>query len=80
VRPYRRRLQRQRSDIVEPRWKARAQIFNGQTSFWNDATIRGLNLGVTFPGKLIRVVFRSDESGTTHMIKSSDGSTARQVT
>jgi phosphate transport system substrate-binding protein len=44
---------------------ATAQIFNGQITSWNDAAIQVLNLGVTLPAEPIRVVFRSDESGTT---------------
>jgi phosphate transport system substrate-binding protein len=42
-----------------------AQIFNGQITMWNDAAIGLLNLGVELPNEPIRVVFRSDESGTT---------------
>ncbi len=42
-----------------------AQIFNGQITAWNDAAIQMLNLGVALPAEPIRVVFRSDESGTT---------------
>ncbi len=42
-----------------------AQIFNGQITSWNDAAIQVLNLGVPLPAEPIRVVFRSDESGTT---------------
>jgi phosphate transport system substrate-binding protein len=42
-----------------------AQIFNGQINMWNDAAIGVLNLGVKLPNEPIRVVFRSDESGTT---------------
>jgi phosphate transport system substrate-binding protein len=42
-----------------------AQIFNGQINMWNDAAIQLLNLGVKLPDEPIRVVFRSDESGTT---------------
>ena len=44
---------------------AAAQIFNGQITMWNDGAIQLLNLGVTLPAEPIRVVFRSDESGTT---------------
>jgi phosphate transport system substrate-binding protein len=44
---------------------AAAQIFNGQITMWNDAAIQLLNLGVRLPAEPIRVVFRSDESGTT---------------
>jgi phosphate transport system substrate-binding protein len=42
-----------------------AQIFNGQITMWNDAAIGLLNLGVKLPAEPIRVVFRSDDSGTT---------------
>jgi phosphate transport system substrate-binding protein len=42
-----------------------AQIFNGQINMWNDAAIQLLNLGIKMPAEPIRVVFRSDESGTT---------------
>jgi phosphate transport system substrate-binding protein len=42
-----------------------AQIFNGQITMWNDAAIQLLNLGNKLPAEPIRVVFRSDESGTT---------------
>lgn len=42
-----------------------AQIFNGQITMWNDAAIGLLNLGIELPAEPIRVVFRSDESGTT---------------
>ena len=42
-----------------------AQIFNGQINMWNDAAIQLLNLGVPLPAEPIRVMFRSDESGTT---------------
>ncbi len=42
-----------------------AQIFNGQITMWNDAAIQLLNLGVKLPAEPIRVVFRSDDSGTT---------------
>jgi phosphate transport system substrate-binding protein len=42
-----------------------AQIFNGQITMWNDAAIGLLNLGVKLPAEPIRVVFRSDQSGTT---------------
>jgi phosphate transport system substrate-binding protein len=44
---------------------AAAQIFNGQITMWNDGAIQLLNLGVHLPAEPIRVVFRSDESGTT---------------
>jgi phosphate transport system substrate-binding protein len=42
-----------------------ARIFNGGISSWNDPVIQALNPGVTLPAEPIRVVFRSDESGTT---------------
>jgi phosphate transport system substrate-binding protein len=42
-----------------------ARIFKGEITIWNDAAIRLLNLGVALPAEPIRVVFRSDESGTT---------------
>jgi phosphate transport system substrate-binding protein len=42
-----------------------SQIFNGQITMWNDSAIQLLNLGVKLPAEPIRVVFRSDESGTT---------------
>jgi phosphate transport system substrate-binding protein len=42
-----------------------ARIFNGGITGWNDAAISALNPGVTLPAEPIRVVFRSDESGTT---------------
>ena len=44
---------------------AAAQIFNGQITMWNDGAIQLLNLGVHLPAEPIRVVFRSDDSGTT---------------
>ena len=42
-----------------------ARIFNGGITIWNDPVIQALNPGVTLPAEPIRVVFRSDESGTT---------------
>jgi phosphate transport system substrate-binding protein len=42
-----------------------ANIFDGDIRTWNDPQIQALNLGVTLPAEPIRVVFRSDESGTT---------------
>ncbi|ORV93868.1 phosphate-binding protein [Mycobacterium interjectum] len=42
-----------------------ARIFNGGITAWNDPAIQALNPGVTLPAEPIRVVFRSDESGTT---------------
>jgi phosphate transport system substrate-binding protein len=42
-----------------------AKIFNGTISRWNDPAIRALNAGVALPAEPIRVVFRTDDSGTT---------------
>ncbi|MGH3768778.1 MAG: phosphate ABC transporter substrate-binding protein PstS [Pseudonocardiaceae bacterium] len=42
-----------------------AKIFNGKITSWNDAAITALNPGVSLPATPIRVIFRSDESGTT---------------
>lgn len=42
-----------------------AEIFNGAISRWNDPAIQALNPGVALPDKPIRVVFRSDQSGTS---------------
>jgi phosphate transport system substrate-binding protein len=42
-----------------------AKIFNGGIATWNDPAIAALNSGVTLPAEPIRVVFRSDESGTS---------------
>ncbi|MDT5258142.1 MAG: phosphate transport system substrate-binding protein [Mycobacterium sp.] len=42
-----------------------ARIFNGGINTWNDPAIQALNPGVTLPAEPIRIVFRSDESGTT---------------
>jgi phosphate transport system substrate-binding protein len=42
-----------------------ARIFNGGINAWNDPAIQALNPGITLPAEPIRVVFRSDESGTT---------------
>ncbi len=42
-----------------------AKIFNGAITTWNDPAITALNRGVTLPSTPIRVVFRSDKSGTT---------------
>jgi phosphate transport system substrate-binding protein len=42
-----------------------ARIFNGGLTSWNDPAIAALNPGVSLPAEPIRVVFRSDESGTT---------------
>lgn len=42
-----------------------AKIFLGKITTWNDPAIAALNSGVTLPKTLIKVFFRSDESGTT---------------
>lgn len=42
-----------------------AKIFNGTISTWNDPAIGALNAGVALPAEPIRVVFRTDDSGTT---------------
>ncbi|OBF60849.1 phosphate ABC transporter substrate-binding protein PstS [Mycobacterium sp. 852002-50816_SCH5313054-b] len=42
-----------------------ARIFNGGITTWNDPAVQALNPGVPLPAEPIRVVFRSDESGTT---------------
>ena len=42
-----------------------ARIFGGGITGWNDPAIAALNPGVILPAEPIRVVFRSDESGTT---------------
>jgi phosphate ABC transporter phosphate-binding protein len=42
-----------------------AKIFNGAITSWNDPALAALNKGVGLPAEPIRVVFRSDESGTS---------------
>ncbi|ORA79793.1 phosphate ABC transporter substrate-binding protein PstS [Mycobacterium malmoense] len=42
-----------------------AKIFNGGITTWNDPAIQALNKGVALPAEPIRVVFRSDLSGTS---------------
>lgn len=42
-----------------------ARIFNGTITTWNDPAIAALNTGVTLPSEPIRVMFRSDDSGTS---------------
>ncbi|GAA0227381.1 phosphate ABC transporter substrate-binding protein PstS [Saccharothrix mutabilis subsp. mutabilis] len=42
-----------------------AKIFNGTVKKWNDPAIKALNGSATLPDKDIKVVYRSDESGTT---------------
>lgn len=43
-----------------------AEIYLGQIRTWNDPKIAALNPGVTLPATAIRVVYRSDGSGTTY--------------
>jgi phosphate transport system substrate-binding protein len=45
--------------------KTLANIFLGKVTQWNDPAIRALNPGVNLPGSAIKVVHRSDGSGTT---------------
>lgn len=42
-----------------------AKIFNGAITDWNDPAIQALNQGLNLPAKPIRVIFRSDQSGTS---------------
>ncbi|MDT5225237.1 MAG: phosphate transport system substrate-binding protein, partial [Mycobacterium sp.] len=42
-----------------------AKIFNGTITSWNDPAIAALNTNAKLPAQPIRVVFRSDESGTS---------------
>lgn len=42
-----------------------AKIFSGKIKKWNDPKIKKLNKGVKLPSTPIKVVYRSDESGTT---------------
>ncbi len=44
-----------------------AKIFLGQITSWNDASIAGINPGVSLPNTPIAVVHRSDGSGTTYV-------------
>jgi phosphate transport system substrate-binding protein len=59
-----------------------ARIFNGGITTWSDPEIQALNPGTTLPAEPIRVVFRSDESGTTdnfqrYLDTASDGAWAK---
>jgi len=45
--------------------RSAAEIFNGTITTWDDPAILALNPGAALPAEPIRVVFRSDESGTT---------------
>lgn len=42
-----------------------AKVFSGGITSWNDPAIAALNSGVPLPAEPIRVVFRSDQSGTS---------------
>lgn len=42
-----------------------AKIFKGEITNWNDEAIASQNEGVELPSEPIKVVYRSDESGTT---------------
>ncbi|MEU4806672.1 phosphate ABC transporter substrate-binding protein PstS [Actinosynnema sp. NPDC023587] len=42
-----------------------AKIFNGTVKKWNDPAIKALNSSAALPDKDIKVVYRSDEAGTT---------------
>jgi len=46
--------------------KAIAEIYLGKIANWNDARIKRLNPGVSFPDRRITPVYRSDGSGTTY--------------
>lgn len=41
------------------------KLFNGTITTWNDPAVAALNPGATLPATPVKVVFRSDESGTT---------------
>lgn len=61
-----------------------ARIFDGTITTWNDPAIQKLNPGVALPAEPIRVVFRSDESGTTdnfqkYLDSASDGVWGRGI-
>ena len=49
---------------------ALALIFTGNISSWNDTRIQATNPNITLPAANIRVVVRSDSSGTTHIFTS----------
>ncbi|OBK59924.1 phosphate ABC transporter substrate-binding protein PstS [Mycobacterium gordonae] len=42
-----------------------AKVFSGAVTSWDDPAIQALNAGVALPPEPIRVVFRSDQSGTS---------------
>lgn len=45
-------------------------IYNGSITHWNDSVIQELNPGFKLPGERIKVVARSDKSGTTEIFTS----------
>lgn len=45
--------------------QALGNIFSGKITKWNDPVLRQLNSGVNLPNRDIRVIYRSDGSGTT---------------
>ena len=47
-----------------------AAIYLGEIKKWNDSRIAELNPGLDLPNKAIRVVYRSDASGTTNIFTS----------
>lgn len=47
-----------------------AKIFSGQIAKWNDAAIAKENPGTTLPKEVIRVLVRSDSSGTSSVFSS----------
>jgi phosphate transport system substrate-binding protein len=47
-----------------------AKIYAGQIPYWNDASIKAVNAGVTIPHTRITPVRRSDSSGTTFVFQS----------
>jgi len=55
-----------------------AQIYKGNIKYWNDSRIQKLQHGLTLPKVKIKVVHRSDSSGTTwiftHYLKAVDSS------
>ncbi|SHK41806.1 phosphate ABC transporter substrate-binding protein, PhoT family [Pseudonocardia thermophila] len=46
-----------------------AKLFNGQITTWNDPAIAALNPGVDLPDTPVKVIYRSDESGTTDNVQ-----------
>ncbi len=46
-----------------------AEIFNGAITYWDNASITGINNGLSLPHNLITTVHRSDSSGTTFIFE-----------